>query len=65
MRLFDLLTGRSLIYRHQKVETLLPDEILFHILPKSDANRRTNRLRVKLPVTVIPQKDPLIKVTGF
>ncbi|VDO43438.1 unnamed protein product [Onchocerca flexuosa] len=65
MKLFDLSTGRSLIYRHQKMETLLPDEISFYILPKNDANRRTNRLRVILPVTVIPQKDPFIKVIIF
>ncbi|CAG9541019.1 unnamed protein product [Cercopithifilaria johnstoni] len=65
MKLLDLLTGRSLIYRHQKTETLVPDEILFYILSKNDVNRRTNRLRVILPVTVIPQKDPFIKIKKF
>uniref|UniRef100_A0A1I8EHK4 Chondroitin sulfate proteoglycan 4 n=2 Tax=Wuchereria bancrofti TaxID=6293 RepID=A0A1I8EHK4_WUCBA len=65
MKLFDLLTGRSLIYRHQK-EALLRDEILFYILPKNDANRRrTNRLRIILPVIVLPQKDPLVKIKEF
>ncbi|EJD74214.1 hypothetical protein LOAG_18440 [Loa loa] len=64
MKLFDLLTGRSLIYRQQN-ETLLPDEISFHILPKNDANRRTNRLRVRLPVIMISQDDPLIKIEKF
>ncbi|MCP9259991.1 Chondroitin sulfate proteoglycan 4 [Dirofilaria immitis] len=56
MKLFDLSTGRSLIYRHQKMETLSSDEILFHILPKNEANRRANRLRIIVPVTVISQK---------
>lgn len=65
VKLFDLLTGRSLIYRHQK-EALLRDEILFYILPKNDANRhRTNRLRIILPVIVLPQKDPFVKIKEF
>ncbi|KAL3997137.1 hypothetical protein ACH3XW_9615 [Acanthocheilonema viteae] len=65
MKLLDLSTGRSLIYRHQSTEILMPDEILFYILSKNDANRRTNRLRIILPVTVIPQKDPFMKINKF
>uniref|UniRef100_A0A915PFV8 Chondroitin sulfate proteoglycan 4 n=1 Tax=Setaria digitata TaxID=48799 RepID=A0A915PFV8_9BILA len=65
MKLLDLLTGRSLIYRHQDEGSVLPDEILFHIFPKNDANRRTSRLRIILPVTVLPQNDSLIKIETF
>lgn len=64
-KLLDLLTGRLLIYRHQKIETLMSDKILFYIFSKNDSNRQTNRLRLTLPVTVIPEKDPLMKVAGF
>ncbi|VDK79865.1 unnamed protein product [Litomosoides sigmodontis] len=65
MKLHDLLTGRLLIYRHQKIEALMPDEILFYIFPKNGGNGRTNRLRLTLPVTVIPEKDPLLKIKKF
>lgn len=64
IKLTDLLNGRSLIYRHQR-EALLSDEILFYISSKNDANQRRNRLRLILPVTVIPQKDPLVQVNYY
>lgn len=65
IKLPDLLTGRSLIYRHQKTGTMMEDEILFYIVPKNDVNRRTNRLRLILPVVMMPQEVPFIKVTIF
>ncbi|VDK52830.1 unnamed protein product [Anisakis simplex] len=58
----QLLSGRALIYRNQMIDEIKSDEILFHIYPKSESTKRTNRLRVPLPINFHSPTDPLLKV---
>lgn len=62
MSISQLLSGRGLIYTHKVSESWLSDEILMYIFPKNEINRRTDRLRIILPVTIQQQPDPSTKV---
>ncbi|VDM98668.1 unnamed protein product [Thelazia callipaeda] len=68
MKLTQLLSGRSLIYRHQKSNMALTDEIFINILPRNDASRRTNRLRIEAfpdRINLVTGKDYLLSSNIF
>uniref|UniRef100_A0A183V3V4 Cadherin domain-containing protein n=1 Tax=Toxocara canis TaxID=6265 RepID=A0A183V3V4_TOXCA len=58
----QLLSGRALVYRNQMTDDTQPDEIIFHLYPRSESTKRTNRLRIPLSISLNPPTDPLFKV---
>ncbi|CAJ0568159.1 unnamed protein product, partial [Mesorhabditis spiculigera] len=60
----DFARGWPFIYRHSG-ESDRDDELVFYIYPASESTRSASRLRIQIPIRILPIRDHALEVSLF